>query len=107
MKNQLLLVPDAIINLLLGALPMIFPSPLVHFLGIPGAINSFYPSLLGAVLFGIGIALLIHRYLPKIGGLGLGGAVSINLCGGLVLAYWLLPGELDLPRWCNVLSVNF
>jgi len=97
MKKHSLLVLDAIINLLLGVLLMIFPRPLVDFLGIPNAVNSFYPSLLGAVLFGIGIALLVHQYLPRIGGLGLGGAVSINLCGGLVLAYWLLMGGLDLP----------
>lgn len=97
MKKHPLLLLDAIINLLLGVLLLIFPKPLVDFLGIPSATNSFYPSLLGAVLFGIGIALLIQQYLPKIGGLGLGGAVSINLCGGLVLAYWLQMGGLELP----------
>ena len=97
MKKHPLLLLDAIINLLLGVLLIIFPRPLVDFLGIPDTISSFYPSLLGAVLFGIGIALLVHQYLPKAGGLGLGGAVSINLCGGLVLAYWLLMGGLDLP----------
>ena len=97
MKKHPLLLLDAIINLLLGVLLMIFPRPLVDFLGMPSAINAFYPSLLGAVLFGIGIALLLHQYLPKIGGLGLGGAVSINLCGGMVLTYWLLMGGLELP----------
>ena len=29
-------------------------------------------------------------------GLGLGGAVSINLCGGAVLAAWLMGGSLSL-----------
>ena len=30
-------------------------------------------------------------------GLGLAGAVSINLCGGIVLAAWLVFGSLALP----------
>jgi hypothetical protein len=30
-------------------------------------------------------------------GLGLGGAVAINLCGGIVLFIWLISGALDLP----------
>jgi hypothetical protein len=29
--------------------------------------------------------------------LGLGGAIAINLCGGLVLAVWLLSNKLSLP----------
>ncbi len=47
-------------------------------------------------MFGVGIALLIERFRPpfRIVGLGLGGAVSINLCGGVVLAHWLATGRL-------------
>ena len=30
-------------------------------------------------------------------GLGLGGAICINLCGGIVLALWLIAGDLSLP----------
>jgi hypothetical protein len=52
--------------------------------------------LLGGVLIGIGIALLIERSRGR-SGLGLAGAISINLCAGLVLAGWLLFGSLDLP----------
>ena len=89
---------DAIINLLLGVLLMVFPTNLVAFLGIPAAQNAFYPSILGAVLFGIGIALLLERYrhLSHIIGLGLGGAISINLMGGVVLAVWLVTGNLSM-----------
>ncbi len=66
-------------------------------LGIPDAVSAFYPSVLGAVLFGIGIALLVARFRPALGGLGLGGAIAINVSGGLVLAVWLLAGGLALP----------
>ena len=90
-----LLLIDAVINLLLGILLIFFPEPLVEALGIPASEQPFYPSILGAVLFGIGIALLIQ--LRSNSGLGLLGAVAINLCGGLALAFWLLFGSLSLP----------
>jgi hypothetical protein len=90
-----LLLTDALINLFLGGLLILFPASVVEALGIPAAESAFYPSILGAVLFGIGIALLIQTKSP--GGLGLLGAVAINLCGGLVLAFWLVFGSLSLP----------
>jgi len=30
-------------------------------------------------------------------GLGLGGAIAINLCGGVVLVLWLIFGGMELP----------
>ena len=92
--NSLLLV-DAIINLLLGVVLLAFPQQLMEFLGIASPPHAFFPSILGAVLFGIGLALLIQR--KSHSGLGLAGAVVINLCGGIVLAFWLLFGSLALP----------
>ena len=99
MKASTLLLADAIINLSLGVLLMAFPSRVVELLGVPEAPSAFYPNVLGAVLFGIGIALLIERFKPREGmaGLGLTGAVAINLCGGTVLALWLVVGDLSLP----------
>jgi hypothetical protein len=96
MKPANLLVVDAGINLVLGILLVVFPQGLVSALGIPDAAQGFYPNILGAVLFGIGIALLIERTRGS-SGLGLAGAASINLCGGLVLTGWLLFGSLALP----------
>ncbi len=94
--SKALLAIDAGINLALGALLLFFPAALVSALGIPGAESSFYPSILGAVLFGIGVALWIQRRSPA--GLGLAGAIAINLCGALALAGWLLFGSLSLPE---------
>lgn len=97
--TSILLVVDAFINFLLGLLLLGFSRPVAHLLGVPYTDVKFYPTLLGAVLFGIGMALMIEAYRKPKGlvGLGLGGAVAINLSGGAVLWYWLLSSMLDLP----------
>lgn len=99
MQHTTLIKADAAINLILGILLMAFPSELVKVLGIPMADISFYPAILGGVLFGIGLALVVecYRRTNRFIGLGLAGAVLINLCGGFVLAFWLLWGQLNLP----------
>ena len=98
MNRSLLLTIDSLVNLLLGVLLVVFPRDLISYLGIPEPSSAFYPSILGAVLFGIGIALWMERGADRarVRGLGLGGAVAINLCGALVLSAWLLFGDLSL-----------
>jgi hypothetical protein len=95
---------DAVINLILGVLLLIFSDSLVNFLGVPVSESSFYPNVLGGVLFGIGLALLVECFRKSDGliGLGLGGAVTINLCGGIVLACWLLFGNLSIPTFGHI-----
>ncbi|MBW2438006.1 MAG: hypothetical protein PVH74_02980 [Desulfobacterales bacterium] len=99
MKRTFLLKADAAVNLILGILLMAFPAGLVKTLGIPIEVPAFYATILGGVLFGIGLALLMECYWKsgRFSGLGLGGAIAINLCGGGVLAIWLLSGALSLP----------
>jgi hypothetical protein len=99
MRRSALLTLDAVMNLALGVLLIFFPRGVVSLLGIPGAESAFYPSILGAVLSGIGIALLLERGegRRKARGLGLSGAIAINLSGGTVLAVWLVAGDLGLP----------
>lgn len=94
-----ILIVDAAINLALGFLLLIFSPQIVRLLGVPAAEYNFYPNILGGVLFGIGIALLIEccRGSGSLVGLGLGGAIAINLCGGLALIAWLIFGKLDIP----------
>ena len=98
-KVQLLLAADAIINLLLGLLLLLLPAGLLEFLGLPPTDTFFYTSILGGVIFGIGVALSLERWGTPMGirGLGLGGAIAINLCGGGTLLFWLIVGNLDLP----------
>jgi hypothetical protein len=99
LKRNKILVIDALINLLLGILLVLFPKNVVLFLGIPDVANAFYPSILGAVLIGIAIALCLEymRTPTSITGLGLGGAVSINICGAFILLFWLVSGRLYIP----------
>ena len=96
---NIILFVDAIINIFLGILLLPASSQLANFFGVPPLNTGFYPSILGAVLLGIGIALLIETFKGnrKISGLGLYGAIAINLCGGIVLAFWLIFMELHLP----------
>jgi len=90
MKESTLLELDGIGNILLGLPLIIFPIGVTSLLGIPSPESSFYPIILGAVFVGIGIALLVQRYQPSAKGLGLGGALSINLTFGIALIAWLI-----------------
>lgn len=98
-KQKVLLAIDAVVNLILGSLLLSFPAGMIEFLGLPAVAHYFYTSILGAVIFGIGIALLIDLFGASHGvrGLGLGGAIAINLCGGGVLFLWLILASFALP----------
>jgi hypothetical protein len=98
-KHTLLLTIDGIINLVLGIFLLLFPLGMAELLGVPQSNVNFYPTILGAVIFGIGVALLIERYgfARNIRGLGLGGAIAINLCGALALLVWLVSTPLNIP----------
>lgn len=98
-KHAILLTIDGIINLALGLLLLLFPLGMAELLGVPQSNVNFYPTILGAVIFGIGIALLIERYgfARNIRGLGLGGAIAINLCGAIALLVWLVSTPFDIP----------
>lgn len=102
-KSRILLITDAVFNLTLGILLLLlipFPEQIPRLLGVPEAAHTFYASMLGAVLVGIGIALLMESYRTKprqLVGLGLGGAIAINLCGGIILIGWLIFGDIALP----------
>jgi hypothetical protein len=98
MKKVLLI--DAVINLVLGVLLLGFSPAMVELLGVPPSDNYFYPNILGGVFIGIAIALTIESLRKETAnyiGLGLIGAISINMCGGIVLLLWLLSGNLNLP----------
>jgi hypothetical protein len=97
---KIILLVDALINFALGVLLVIFSPAIANRLGIPLSSTSFYPNILGAIFIGITIALLIDAIRKKgHGNMGLGllGAISINLCGGTMLAIWLIFGDLRLP----------
>ncbi len=98
LRKRLLFI-DAGINLILGALLLLYPTGIAAWLGVPQAGNAFYPLILGGVLFGIGLALLIEAFGGRRGfrGLGMGGAIVINVCGAGVLAVYLASSSLAIP----------
>jgi hypothetical protein len=100
MVKKITLIIDAVINLILGVLLLAFKPHLSNDLGIPGSNTDFYPNILGGVFIGITLALIIETFRKKEKewvGLGLIGAICINICGGLVLTLWLISGRLTLP----------
>ena len=99
-RRKITLTVDAFINLVLGALLLVYSPGLADSLGVPQVSSSFYPNILGSIFIGITIALLIEAFGTRTNntmGLGLLGALSINLCGGIVLLIWLVSGDLDIP----------
>jgi len=76
-KYKILLIIDCIVNLLLGVFLLLFPIGIIDFFGLPKTNTNFYPSILGAVIFGIGLALFseLAGYAKRFRGLGLGGAI--------------------------------
>ena len=96
--RRALLFLDGVGNVLLGLLLLVAPTTVATWLGLPGG-GAFYANLFGAVLVGIGISLLLEQResTGAAKGLGLTGALVINLCFGLALAGWLIGGGLQLP----------
>ena len=98
-KHQTLLTIDGIANVILGLILLLYPFGIDKLLGLPQSETNFYPTILGGVIFGIGIALLVERYgfAKNIRGLGITGAIFINYCGGLTLLIWLMFFPLNIP----------
>jgi hypothetical protein len=98
-RYKRLLLIDCIVNLLLGILLLLFPLGIIDYLGLPQTNTNFYPSILGAVIFGIGLSLFLELagHAKRFRGLGLGGAILINIFGSLVLFFWLISGSLTIP----------
>jgi hypothetical protein len=82
----------------LGGLLIWYPTSLVEVMGLPTHSPRLFSRILGGVLVGIGIALILEdrRKGDVANGLGLGGAIAINLCGATALAAGLLSAQLSL-----------
>lgn len=111
-QRLLLLSIDSIINLVLGGSLLFWPRATIRFFGLPTTESFFYVTVLGAVLLGIGIALWIERWNDdQWRGLGLVGAISINILGAGTVLVWLLIDPFNIPSrgyavlWSVVLVV--
>ena len=98
-QHEILLTIDGIVNIAIGILLLLVPVGIAEMMGVPRSNLDFYPTILGGVILGIGIALLIERYghSRNIRGLSLNGAIAINFCAATTLLIWLVSGSLNLP----------
>jgi hypothetical protein len=87
-RRRWLLLIDAAVNLLLGVLLVAAPFGSLRWLGLPEGGSLLYPVVLGGVLIGIGGALWMARRGGD--GLGLVGALVINVFGAGTAAAWLV-----------------
>ena len=97
MIADLLLLADALVFLAMGAILAAFPAGAVTALGLPAGQPGFYRRLLGAVLIGIGLALMMNALPSGLSGLGLDGAIAVNLSVALGLTILLLTGARKTP----------
>lgn len=69
-----------------GAALITFPGLVAAALGLPPVTHAFWARIAGALLLGIGAAAYVQGAWPKIGGIGTGGLIAVNLAGAAVLA---------------------
>ena len=100
-----LLLFDAIVNLILGIVLLLFPLGIAEPLGLPVPSTYFYSFILGGVLFGIGLALLMGQLsmIRKYKGLEIGGAIVINFCGSIALLVCLAIIRPEMPLHGRIL----
>ena len=97
MNVDLLLLAEALLFLVMGAILAVFPVGIIASLGLPAGQPGFYRRLLGATLIGVGLALMMNALPSGLSGLGLRGAMAVNLCVALALALQLLTGARKTP----------
>jgi hypothetical protein len=97
-EDKILLLIDGIVNLAVGLVLLCYPLGIGDYLELPKSDDNFYPVVLGALIFSIGIALLIERkyYERKIRGLGIEGAIIINIITSSALIIFLIFGNLNI-----------
>lgn len=90
MIADLLLLADALLFLAMGTILAVFPGGTIAALGLPAGQPGFYRRMLGATLIGVGLALMMSALPTGLSGLGLKGAMAVNLCVAVALALQLL-----------------
>ena len=97
MLTDLLLLANALLFLVMGAILAAIPAATIAAIGLPAAQPGFYRRLLGAALIGIGLALMMTALPAGLSGLGLDGAIAVNLSVAVMLAFLLLTGARKTP----------
>ncbi len=98
-KSKLLLLIDAFVNLIIGCILIFYSVGIEKFLGLPAVNSLFYPIILGGVILGIAVAFFFEwkRSQDIAPGLGITGAVIINLFGSMALISCLVFLPLNIP----------
>ena len=86
---QQLLWLETLLKLVPGVLLALAPLTTLRIIGLPRPDTGFWPRLCGALLVGMAGALFLEGT-SRGHGLGLAGAIVINLCGASVLAALLV-----------------
>jgi hypothetical protein len=89
MAQQLLWI-ETLLKLSGGVTLALFPFTTARLLGLPVSAAGLWPRLLGAVLIGLAGAAFIEGSTPGSRGLGLAGAVLINLVSAAMLIVLLM-----------------
>lgn len=100
-EDKILLLIDSVVNIAIGIILLCYPLGIGDYLDLPKSDNNFYPVILGAVIFSIGIALFIESkyYERGIRGLGIEGAITINIIASSVLIIFLVAGNLNISKF--------
>lgn len=99
-EDKILLLIDSAVNIVIGIILLCFPLGIGDYLELPKSDNYFYPTILGALISGIGIALFIEYKYSEKGkrGLGIDGAIIINIIASSALIIFLVFGNLNISR---------
>ncbi len=92
MSTAQLLVLEALSKAGVGVALLLIPGTLTRVLGLWRTDAGFWPRMVGALLLGIGIACALQDYLPARIGLGLAGAIAVNMSGAMTLLGLLVVG---------------
>ena len=88
---------DALLKLAAGLPLAILPQAAIAVFGLPRVQNGFYARLFGAVLVGLALAVIVEgRSGHTQAGLGPGGALAINITGGVFLIGQVVLGRSDM-----------
>jgi hypothetical protein len=82
---QQLLWLETLVKLGCGSLLVLFPTPIIHLLGLAHSPGGFWPRMFGAALIGMAAATFVEGRFGGAQGLSLTGVVAINLSLALFL----------------------
>lgn len=89
---------ETLMKLASGVLLLVIPLTTTRVLGLQQPGEPFWPRLLGGVLTGLAAATFLEGFVKNTHGLGLAGAMAINLAGAATLATQLVVGK-PAPTW--------